>query len=148
MREAKAPWARRPNEAICYLQPAAHEICVGGRKLIGSAQLRRRGVLLQHGSLPLGADIMAIADALVYENEAARAAAKEELRRGACSLAEVLGGSAPGWAEAAAAMAAGFADAFEIRWEERGVERRGGSARAGARGGLLWRRGLDGAAVK
>ena len=45
----------RPNEAICYLQPAAHEICVGGRKLIGSAQLRRRGVLLQHGSLPLGA---------------------------------------------------------------------------------------------
>ena len=111
----------RPNEAICYLQPAAHEICVGGRKLIGSAQLRRRGVLLQHGSLPLGADITAIADALVYENEAARAAAKGELRRGACSLAEVLGGSAPGWAEAAAAMAAGFADAFGIRWGERGL---------------------------
>ena len=111
----------RPNEAICYLQPAAHEICVGGRKLIGSAQLRRRGVLLQHGSLPLGANITAITDALVYENEAARAAAKGELRRGACSLAEVLGGSAPGWAEAAAAMAAGFADAFGICWEERGL---------------------------
>ncbi len=111
----------RPNEAICYLQPAAQEICVGGRKLIGSAQLRRRGALLQHGSLPLAADIIAIADALVYEDEAARAAAKGELRRGACSLADVLGGSVPDWPEAAAAMAAGFADAFGIRWEERGL---------------------------
>ena len=132
----------RPNEAICYLQPAAHEICVGGRKLIGSAQLRRRGALLQHGSLPLGADIMAIADALVYENEAARAAAKEELRRGACSLVEVLGGSAPDWAEAAAAMAAGFADAFGIRWEERGLsgeeEARAGDLATARYGDAAW----------
>ena len=75
----------RPNEAICYLQPAAHEICVGGRKLIGSAQLRRRGALLQHGSLPLGADIMAIADALVYENEAGGA----RQRRRNCGAAPV-----------------------------------------------------------
>lgn len=108
------------TSAICYLQPAAQEVSVGGRKLIGSAQLRRRGVLLQHGSLPLGADIIAIADALVYEGEAERAAAKERLRRGACSLAELLGRAEPSWAEAAAALAAGFAAAFGIGWEERG----------------------------
>lgn len=115
---------RRNFEAICYLQPAAQEVSVAGRKLIGSAQLRRRGVLLQHGSLPLGADITAIADGLVYEPEAERAAAKRaaakgELRRGACSLGELLGAASPSWEDAARALAAGFAEAFGIRWEER-----------------------------
>lgn len=116
--------SRRHFEAICYLQPAAQEVSVAGRKLIGSAQLRRRGVLLQHGSLPLGADITAIADGLVYEPEAERAAAKRaaakgELRRGACSLGEILGAACPSWEGAARALAAGFAEAFGIRWEER-----------------------------
>ena len=110
---------RRNFEAICYLQPAAQEVSVAGRKLIGSAQLRRRGVLLQHGSLPLGADITAIADGLVYEQEAERVAAKGQLRRGACSLGELLGAACPSWEGAARALAAGFAEAFGIRWEER-----------------------------
>ena len=110
---------RRHFEAICYLQPAAQEVSVAGRKLIGSAQLRRRGVLLQHGSLPLGADITAIAAGLVYDSEAERAAAERELRRGACSLGEILGAACPSWGEAARALAAGFAAAFGIRWEER-----------------------------
>ena len=107
------------TSAICYLQPAAQEVSVAGRKLIGSAQLRRRGVLLQHGSLPLATDITAIADALLYEEEAERAAAKGELRRGACSLGESLGAACPSWGEAARAFAAGFAAAFGIRWQER-----------------------------
>ncbi|MCY3836126.1 MAG: lipoate--protein ligase family protein [Anaerolineaceae bacterium] len=119
--DAVAVESAAPNrsEAICYLQPAAQEITVGGRKLIGSAQLRRRGVLLQHGSLPLAADLTAIADALHFNAEAERTVAKEELRRGACSLGEILGGSLPSWSEAAAALAAGFAAVFGIRWDER-----------------------------
>ena len=119
--DAAALEPRGPNrsDAICSLQPAAQEITVGGRKLIGSAQLRRRGVLLQHGSLPLAADITAIADAFHFDAEAERAAAKEELRRGACSLGEILGGSLPSWSEAAAALAAGFAAVFGILWDER-----------------------------
>lgn len=130
--DAAAVESASPNrsEAICYLQPAAQEITVAGRKLIGSAQLRRRGVLLQHGSLPIGADLTAITDALVYEDEGKRVAAKEELRRGACSLREILGGSLPRWEEAAAALAAGFAEAFGIRWHERPFS---ASEEAGAR---------------
>ena len=40
----------------CFAEPAGDEICVEGRKLVGSAQRRAGGALLQHGSLRLGAD--------------------------------------------------------------------------------------------
>ena len=40
-------------EYSCFQESAAHETTVSGRKLIGSAQLRRRSAFLQHGALPL-----------------------------------------------------------------------------------------------
>ena len=40
----------------CFDAPGVHEIVVGGRKVIGSAQLRRRGAFLQHGSILLDSD--------------------------------------------------------------------------------------------
>lgn len=45
--------ARNP---ICFLSPSWYEIAWRGRKLLGSAQARRGGSLLQHGSLPLSLD--------------------------------------------------------------------------------------------
>ena len=36
---------------VCFDRPSAHEILLGGRKLVGSAQVRRGGALLQHGSI-------------------------------------------------------------------------------------------------
>ncbi len=40
----------------CFQQPSWYEIEAGGRKLLGSAQVRHLGVLLQHGALPLSLD--------------------------------------------------------------------------------------------
>lgn len=40
--------------AICFAMPSAYEILVDGRKLVGSAQRRRPGAFLQHGSIPYG----------------------------------------------------------------------------------------------
>ena len=40
----------------CFAVPAEDEICVRGRKLAGSAQRRRRGGVLQHGSIRLAPD--------------------------------------------------------------------------------------------
>lgn len=37
----------------CFLSPNRHEIMVGGRKLLGSAQKRTARAVLQHGSIPL-----------------------------------------------------------------------------------------------
>ena len=36
---------------ICFDRPSAHEILLDGRKLVGSAQVRRGNALLQHGSI-------------------------------------------------------------------------------------------------
>jgi len=46
-----APSGRSPS--ICFSRPQKFDIVVGGRKLLGSAQCRRGGFFLQHGSLPL-----------------------------------------------------------------------------------------------
>jgi lipoate-protein ligase A len=46
-----------PVEAgACFSQPVGGEVMVGGRKIIGSAQLRRASALLQHGSILLEED--------------------------------------------------------------------------------------------
>jgi lipoate-protein ligase A len=43
--------AMRPTAAPCFEQPAAGELIVNGRKLVGSAQWRDEGAMLQHGSI-------------------------------------------------------------------------------------------------
>lgn len=50
--------SRAPASSVfdCFERPAADEICLGGRKLSGSAQRRVGGALLQHGSIRLGPD--------------------------------------------------------------------------------------------
>ncbi len=51
--------------AACFEVPSAYEITAGGRKLIGSAQARPNGRVLQHGSLPLRGDIARVTRYLV-----------------------------------------------------------------------------------
>lgn len=46
-----------PQGAVCFDTPSKYEITAGGKKLIGSAQVRRRGMVLQHGTLPLTGDL-------------------------------------------------------------------------------------------
>lgn len=43
--------ASRPGDAACFAEPSPGELVVNGRKLVGSAQVRERGALLQHGSI-------------------------------------------------------------------------------------------------
>jgi len=48
--------ATRVDAGACFARPAGGEIMVGGRKVVGSAQLRQGDALLQHGSILLGDD--------------------------------------------------------------------------------------------
>lgn len=48
--------AAAPSLSPCFKEPAEGEVTAGGRKLVGSAQWRERGVVLQHGSLLLAGD--------------------------------------------------------------------------------------------
>ncbi len=53
--------APAPTATPCFAEPAAGELMVDGRKLVGSAQWRDDGALLQHGSILLEDDQSRIA---------------------------------------------------------------------------------------
>lgn len=53
-----------PSLAPCFREPAEGEVVAMGRKLVGSAQVRERGALLQHGSLLLAGDQSAVQELL------------------------------------------------------------------------------------
>jgi lipoyl(octanoyl) transferase len=53
---APARAAIRPDAGACFAAPAGGEVIVGDHKLVGSAQLRDNGALLQHGSILLADD--------------------------------------------------------------------------------------------
>lgn len=102
---------RNPG-AVCFEIPSHYEITVEGRKLVGSAQVRRKGALLQHGSLPLTGDLARICDALAYPDDASREAAREQVRSRAVTLSEALGTEVT-WVQAADALAAAFESVFQ-----------------------------------
>jgi lipoyl(octanoyl) transferase len=103
----------QPPNPICFETPSHYEITVEGRKLVGSAQVRRKQGILQHGTLPLTGDISRICDALVYPDEAARSAARADVHARALTLEEALG-VAVDWQTVADAVAQGFTDAFDL----------------------------------
>lgn len=100
------------RSAVCFETPSHYEVTVQGRKLIGSAQLRRDVGILQHGSLPLTGDIARICDGLRYTDETAREDSRAQVRARAITLLDIL--PAVSWQQAAAAIMDGFAEAFAI----------------------------------
>jgi lipoate-protein ligase A len=102
------------ESAACFDAPSSYEIAVGGKKLVGSAQVRKKNMVLQHGSLPLEGDIARIFDFLRVPSEERREALKQELRARATSLELALGYSVP-FEEVARHLAAGFAQALTLR---------------------------------
>jgi lipoate-protein ligase A len=96
--------ARSP---VCFVAPSAYEITVGGRKLVGSAQMRVRGGILQHGSVYLSGDITHICAYLSARPDPAHVHAR------ALTLAEALG-RVVAWDELARAVVAGFTAALNL----------------------------------
>lgn len=76
--------------AACFEVPSAYEITSNGRKLMGSAQSRRAGYVLQHGSLPLTGNITRLIDVLALPPGEAQSL-RDELSTRACTLAQALG---------------------------------------------------------
>lgn len=75
----------------CFDGPSNYEITVDGRKLVGSAQMRKKGVVLQHGTLPLFGDVTRIVKALIFENGEEAQAFINHLNRRAITLETALG---------------------------------------------------------
>jgi lipoyl(octanoyl) transferase len=106
-----------PSGPVCFEVPSNYEITAGEKKLLGSAQVRKRGVVLQHGTLPLTGDIARICEALRFDSEAERQRVRARVRQRATTVLEVLEREVR-WEEAAAAMAQGFAEMLNLTLEE------------------------------
>jgi lipoate-protein ligase A len=102
---------------VCFQVPSNYEITVDGKKLIGSAQARRRNGVLQHGSLPLFGDLTRITQVLCYPGEPARTEEASRLLDHATTVEEVKREHLP-WETAARAFVLGFEQALSIRLEE------------------------------
>jgi len=102
---------------VCFEVPSDYEITAEGKKLIGSAQVRKHNGALQHGSLPLYGDVSRICEALVFPDEEARTHARERVLRRATTLGDVLGRNVS-WEEAAQAVIAAFSTKFEIALDQ------------------------------
>jgi lipoate-protein ligase A len=106
MEEHAAP-ASAAKGPVCFEVPSAYEIVVEGKKLVGSAQARKREGVLQHGTFPLGGNLTRITQVLAFPDQAARAAAAEKLLSRATTAEAVLGQVIP-WETAAQAFVEGF----------------------------------------
>jgi lipoate-protein ligase A len=111
-----SPLGTHNASAACFEVPSAYEITAGGQKLMGSAQARPAGHVLQHGSLPLRGDIGRVATYLWFASEDEREALRAHLRARATTLASVLG-RAVSFAEASAALCASFARTLNLELE-------------------------------
>ncbi|MBU2610878.1 MAG: lipoate--protein ligase family protein [Chloroflexi bacterium] len=111
-------WRRQNTNPVCFEVPSTYEITVGGKKLVGSAQARRKEGVLQHGSLPLGGDLTRILQVLAFPNEAARLRAAERLLAHATTVESALGRPVS-WAEAAQAFISAFGDRLDLDLQPR-----------------------------
>jgi len=96
---AVAPAATRPGRSpACFASGTRADLVVGARKVVGSAQVRRAGAVLQHGTIYLKRPAGLAARLLPDERDVADLAS--------------LAGREPGWAEVRDALAAGVLAAF------------------------------------
>jgi lipoate-protein ligase A len=119
MKEGKANDGTTPNP-VCFEVPSTYEITVDGKKLIGSAQARKKEGVLQHGSLPLTGDLARICQALVFEDESARENASKRLLERATTVESALGRRIS-WENAAQALVRAFEAQLGLIFELGGV---------------------------
>lgn len=97
----------RDQGPVCFEVPSNYEIVFDGKKLVGSAQMRRPGVVLQHGTLPLHGDIARITKYLRSRPDADRV-------RSRATTVESAIGQILSFDQAADSMARGFAAALNL----------------------------------
>jgi lipoate-protein ligase A len=91
----------------CFARVGSYEITFAGKKVVGSAQVRRKGAALQHGSILLDANGRLFDEAT---------GGQREDRRGWTTLRELLG-RRPDFEEVALALARGLGSVFSVDWE-------------------------------
>ena len=122
--ELKDPRDKKETGPVCFEVASHFEITVAGRKLVGSAQMRRKAGILQHGTIPIRGDVGRICDVLSFEREEERESQWQSVRERAATL-EATMASPPSWDDVADAIASGIERAYgyetlrqELSYEE------------------------------
>lgn len=116
------PARRTRNERLgsspaCFDAPSWYEVTIDGKKVIGSAQVRRQSVVLQHGSIPLELDADKLFAVLKFQSEAARTRAKNIFKRNATSVRAALG-QPVSFLDVSNSLLEGLAEVLDVRFEE------------------------------
>jgi lipoate-protein ligase A len=93
-----------------------NDIVTGGKKVSGNAQTRRRGCLLQHGTLLLDVDVETMFELLLVPQEKLKGKLIADVKQRVVGMKTLLGREL-GFAEAAEAMTRGFASAWSAELE-------------------------------
>ena len=105
---------KQPASAACFDAPSHYEVTVEGRKLAGSAQVRKNGVILQHGSLLLRFSAEQFVELLRLQSAEKRQQTVQMLKSRATSIEEVLGRPVT-WQDVYRPMPAAFESALRIK---------------------------------
>ena len=101
------------TDPVCFQIPSNYEITWNHKKLIGSAQARKSGGVLQHGTLPLFGSLTRITEVLSYASDTEREKAIQNIRGHAVTLEEATG-RIVSWQDAADAFVEGFQEETNI----------------------------------
>ena len=104
------------SSAACFDAPSHYEITVQGRKLVGSAQVRKEGVVLQHGSILLTFNPAKVASLFNLPSTEKKQQLAQILGKRAVSIKEALGKEVA-WEDLCQAMTAGFAQTLGAQVE-------------------------------
>ncbi len=103
-RGTRGDLSRNPS---CFSSTSRYELVVDGKKLVGSAQRRKNGAVLQQGSIMAGPQYIRLAEIIRENGEAV----KDELMRHSTYIQKVIG-RIPPYEEFVEAMVAGFRTAL------------------------------------
>ena len=103
------------KKPICFEIPSNYEITANHKKIIGSAQARRQGGILQHGAIPLKGDLQRITQVLTFPDEESRSTAAQRLMTRATTIESILGKIIT-LEEASSAIIQAFEETLEIRF--------------------------------
>lgn len=121
--EGSGAAGRITGSAACFDSPSWYEITVGGKKIIGSAQVRRDEALLQHGSILLETQARELFELLRFGSESIRARMCNLFESRATGISEALGRPV-GVREVVDAMVGGFREALGLTLEPGGLTSR------------------------
>ncbi|MDX8047418.1 lipoate--protein ligase family protein [Gracilibacillus sp. S3-1-1] len=105
------------QSAVCFEEPSWYELVVDNKKAAGSAQTRKKGVILQHGSIPLTVDDNQLYDLFIYRNEKVKERARKSFKDKAISIEEAANRTVT-MAETKRAFKEGFAKGLNIELQE------------------------------